>query len=85
MSQEGTWDSHLHPCRSNGEVRLRRKDKSTNTLLDFILVPESLVLLQAELNGVGSLQELKQQKILGVQNQTLEVLKRKKEIQYATK
>lgn len=47
-------------------VTLRRKDRSANIVLDFILVPESPVLLQAELNGAGSLQVLKQQKIPGV-------------------
>ena len=47
-------------------VRLMRKDRSANILLDLILVPESPVLLQAELNGAGSLQVLKQQKIPGV-------------------
>lgn len=47
-------------------VTLRRKDRSANIVLDFILVPESPVLLPAELNGAGSLQVLKQQKIPGV-------------------
>lgn len=47
-------------------VTLRRKDRSADIVLDFILVPESPVLLQAELNGAGSLQVLKQQKIPGV-------------------
>jgi len=46
------------------------------------LVPESPVLLQAELNGAGSLQVLKQQKIPEVQNQMLELLKGNKEIQH---
>jgi len=50
---------------SDGEKSKTRKDRSANILLDFILVPESPVLLQAELNGAGSLQVLKQQKILG--------------------
>jgi len=40
------------------------------------------VLLQAELNGAGSLQVLKQQKIPEVQNQMLELLKGNKEIQH---
>lgn len=42
--------------------------------MPFLDMPESPVLLQAEQNVAGSLQELKQQKILGVQNQMLEVL-----------
>lgn len=42
--------------------------------MPFLDMPESPVLLQAELNGAGSLQELKQQKILEVQNQMPEVL-----------
>lgn len=46
------------------------------------LVPESPVLLQAELNGAGSSQVLKQQKIPEVQNQMLELLKGNKEIQH---
>lgn len=47
-------------------VRLIRKDRSANILLDFILVPENPVVLQAQLNGAGLLQVLKQQKIPGV-------------------